>query len=76
MKGTILYLPVPIESTIKHVVNTLPDDGSLSIIVKQSSRQKFKTAYVCSIPKVYLMFLTFIINFIDDRCIGMAKRTQ
>jgi len=53
-KGTILFLPVPIESTIEHVMDTLPNDHGLNIIVDGTSTNRFSKGIICSVEKVFL----------------------
>jgi hypothetical protein len=61
--GSILFINNPIEATLNHVVNKLPNDQNLNIIVEGSYKRRFKKGIVCSIPKVYSLYKILISLF-------------
>ena len=52
VKGSILFLPMPIEGTINHVIDTLPSDQNIEIVVKGTTRQRFSKQIGYNLEKV------------------------
>ena len=54
--GSILFLPMPIDSTLSHVIEQLPNDSNMEIFVDGTERQRFSKGKLCSVHKVNLDF--------------------
>jgi len=63
-QGSILFLPVPIEQTIEHVIQKLPSDYNMNIIVEGTTRYKFSKGVLCNVEKVRLLFFKLFSNIL------------
>lgn len=53
-KGSVMHMPVPIENTLDHVIDTLPSMHNMEIKVVDNS--KYNLLQDVSIKKVYFSF--------------------